>query len=443
MRVAPPDVRASGADEPDVLARVLAGRARCAEHLALEAGELAIIQTAADSSPKCADAPFALGCVPLPPRVAHAGGWRAGAKDQGTSCGVPLGAGTVRHTRSCRCRPGALRCARTGTGPISSRTGSTSQQGRSSCAPPATHVAGVVRSYNFPGIDSAAVTNAGYGMRYVAKIDLATRQTIWVRVVGAPAKSAAGIRRNTSPRMRPAGSLFMATAPPMWSPTRQHGLSANGWRIHDGDAEVCLSRQRFRRRHPSFACPRSGSPAGRRDRPGCSRQHLPDWQRRQRLANLPQCGVPDECRCNRLHRAVCPETRPDRADDALRHLPWLRGNAGGALRRGFRGVRSNGVRPGGRRGGQCRRGWSGRTGRAGNSGRAGLRVEDAEHLCSDRKGIRVARVRHQTQRVGVEHRFHRAAGWQLQGPGDERGVGLGGRGVRGRQDLFERLSDHP
>ena len=60
-------------------------------------------------------------------------------------------------------------------------------------APGYLHVAGIVQSYNFPGIDSAAVTNAGYGMRYVAKIDLATRQTSWVRVVGAPSKAAAGV----------------------------------------------------------------------------------------------------------------------------------------------------------------------------------------------------------------------------------------------------------
>ncbi len=36
------------------------------------------------------------------------------------------------------------------------------------------------------------VTNAGNGMRYVAKIDLATRQPSWVRVIGAPAKDGAG-----------------------------------------------------------------------------------------------------------------------------------------------------------------------------------------------------------------------------------------------------------
>jgi hypothetical protein len=59
-------------------------------------------------------------------------------------------------------------------------------------APGYAHVSGVVRNYNFPGIDSATVTNAGYGLRYLAKVDLATRQTSWVRVVGAPSKDAAG-----------------------------------------------------------------------------------------------------------------------------------------------------------------------------------------------------------------------------------------------------------
>ncbi len=51
------------------------------------------------------------------------------------------------------------------------------------------HVGGIVDSYNFPGIDSGAITNAGYGLRYVAKIDPATRKPMWVTVVGAPTKA--------------------------------------------------------------------------------------------------------------------------------------------------------------------------------------------------------------------------------------------------------------
>lgn len=50
------------------------------------------------------------------------------------------------------------------------------------------HVAGIADSYALPGLDSGLVTNAGYGMRYVAKIDLITRKPAWVAVVGAPSR---------------------------------------------------------------------------------------------------------------------------------------------------------------------------------------------------------------------------------------------------------------
>ena len=55
------------------------------------------------------------------------------------------------------------------------------------------HVAGVVASYDFPGIDSGTVTNAGFGLRYVAKVDLATRKPTWVSVVGAPSKEPSAV----------------------------------------------------------------------------------------------------------------------------------------------------------------------------------------------------------------------------------------------------------
>jgi hypothetical protein len=54
------------------------------------------------------------------------------------------------------------------------------------------HVAGIVDSYVFPGLDSGLVTNAGYGMRYVAKVDLITRRPVWIAVVGAPSKDSNG-----------------------------------------------------------------------------------------------------------------------------------------------------------------------------------------------------------------------------------------------------------
>lgn len=46
------------------------------------------------------------------------------------------------------------------------------------------YVAGVVSTYDLAGVDSGAITNAGYGMRYVARIDVAMRRPLWVAVVG-------------------------------------------------------------------------------------------------------------------------------------------------------------------------------------------------------------------------------------------------------------------
>ena len=54
-----------------------------------------------------------------------------------------------------------------------------------------TYVAGVISSYRFPGVDSATVTNAGMGLRFVAKIPPLSRSPSYVAVVGAPASSLA------------------------------------------------------------------------------------------------------------------------------------------------------------------------------------------------------------------------------------------------------------
>lgn len=54
------------------------------------------------------------------------------------------------------------------------------------------HVAGLVDSYSVPGIDSGMIANAGYGLRYVAKVDMTARRTDWVAVVGSPTKSPGG-----------------------------------------------------------------------------------------------------------------------------------------------------------------------------------------------------------------------------------------------------------
>ncbi len=53
------------------------------------------------------------------------------------------------------------------------------------------HVAGIVGAYNMPGFDSSSITNAGYGLRYVAKIDPATSRPLWIAAVGAPGKDLA------------------------------------------------------------------------------------------------------------------------------------------------------------------------------------------------------------------------------------------------------------
>ncbi len=47
-------------------------------------------------------------------------------------------------------------------------------------------IAGVVGSYNFPGLDTAALTNGGVGLRYVARIDALERTPAFVAVVGSP-----------------------------------------------------------------------------------------------------------------------------------------------------------------------------------------------------------------------------------------------------------------
>ncbi len=48
------------------------------------------------------------------------------------------------------------------------------------------YVAGVIGSYNFPGIDSAAITNGGMDLRFVAKFSPLSRTPSYVAVVGAP-----------------------------------------------------------------------------------------------------------------------------------------------------------------------------------------------------------------------------------------------------------------
>ena len=48
------------------------------------------------------------------------------------------------------------------------------------------YVSGVIGSYNFPGVNSAAITNAGMGLRFVAKLPPLGRTASFVAVVGAP-----------------------------------------------------------------------------------------------------------------------------------------------------------------------------------------------------------------------------------------------------------------
>ena len=56
------------------------------------------------------------------------------------------------------------------------------------------YVAGVVGSYNFPGISSASITNAGVDLRFVAKIPPLSRTASFVAVVGSPTASLADAR---------------------------------------------------------------------------------------------------------------------------------------------------------------------------------------------------------------------------------------------------------
>jgi hypothetical protein len=56
------------------------------------------------------------------------------------------------------------------------------------------YVAGVILSYDFPGLSSGAVANAGYGMRFVSRIDAISRTPAWVTVVGAPTGAASDSR---------------------------------------------------------------------------------------------------------------------------------------------------------------------------------------------------------------------------------------------------------
>ena len=48
------------------------------------------------------------------------------------------------------------------------------------------YVSGVVGSYNFPGISSAAITNGGMDLRFVARIPSLSRSASFVAVVGSP-----------------------------------------------------------------------------------------------------------------------------------------------------------------------------------------------------------------------------------------------------------------
>ncbi|MEP7327728.1 MAG: hypothetical protein ABI777_00850 [Betaproteobacteria bacterium] len=95
------------------------------------------------------------------------------------------------------------------------------------------HVSGIVDTYSFPGIDSSLVTNAGFGLRYVAKIDLATRKPQWVAVVGAPTKSLA----------------FGLMYPFVDDEARGLAVHANGYAYlvaHDGSANYPLTGGQYR-----------------------------------------------------------------------------------------------------------------------------------------------------------------------------------------------------
>ena len=55
-------------------------------------------------------------------------------------------------------------------------------------------IAGVVGSYNFPGLDTAVLTNGGVDLRYVARVDALQRMPSFVAAVGAPTASLADTR---------------------------------------------------------------------------------------------------------------------------------------------------------------------------------------------------------------------------------------------------------
>jgi hypothetical protein len=67
------------------------------------------------------------------------------------------------------------------------------------------YVAGVVGSYNFPGIDSGAVTNAGVDMRFVAKLAPLARDAAFIAVVGSPTPSLIDARSAEFGEMEAAG----------------------------------------------------------------------------------------------------------------------------------------------------------------------------------------------------------------------------------------------
>ena len=149
------------------------------------------------------------------------------------------------------------------------------------------HVAGVVASYDFPGIDSGTVTNAGFGLRYVAKVDLATRKPTWVSVVGAPSKEPSAVLQDHFATDEVRGFAVHADG-------AAYLVAYDGSKnfpVSGGTYELPSLKYVFRvsatgRSHALFGSTRSGHSAGRGDRSGFERQHLPDGQCGRWLADV-------------------------------------------------------------------------------------------------------------------------------------------------------------
>ena len=283
-------------------------------------------------------------------------------------------------------------------------------------------VAGVIRSFNFPGIDSAAVTNGGMDLRFVARIPPLSRSASLVAVVGAPTAALADAHLSKFGADEAAGLAVDA--------------SGNAYLVaYDGSRDYPIVGGQYQGttgRKYVFKVSASGAvgklsnaldPAINRvggiavDKAGAI--YL-TGSARDGLQTTAGRALSHEQRGGGLHRALRDEARRYRPDRSLRDLSRQFRNAGVDLRRQRSPDKhprdqspSHRSRHCGRRQRKCLRHRTGGAGIAGDSGCARFRHEGhrTHRLQQPGNGPRFPRFRIEGQSRRYGDCLHRPSGW--------------------------------